>query len=144
MPSGLIARLRAIFEGDPGVRKVAGDPVLAAELLLLFRMMLADGAVREAEVGVYRRICADAFGIGEENIEAVTRYLQEFGYETSASQALALFRGLPLDRRRLLVRHMADIAKADRDLSGHEVRLLRRTVDFLDLDPREVLGRPQT
>ena len=43
MATGLLAQLKAMFDGDPGVRKVADDPLLSAELLLLFRMILADG-----------------------------------------------------------------------------------------------------
>ena len=34
----LLDQIRSIFDGDPGVRKVADDPVLSAELLMLFRM----------------------------------------------------------------------------------------------------------
>ena len=52
MASGLLAQIREIFEGDPGVRKVADDPVLSAELLLLFRMILADGQVSDSEMEV--------------------------------------------------------------------------------------------
>lgn len=140
MPSRFVAKIRNLMEGDPGVRKVARDPALMAELLLLFRMILADGTVRERELEVFRRICREAFGIGEESMESLSRYLHEFGYETSAPQALELFRSLPLERRQQLVRHLADIAKADSELSKQEMRLLRRTVDYLDVDPHDVLG----
>ena len=58
MARGLLAQIREIFDGDPGVRKVADDPILSAELLLLFRMILADGQVSETEMAVFRRICA--------------------------------------------------------------------------------------
>ena len=36
----LLDQIRSIFDGDPGVRKVADDPVLSAELLMLFRICL--------------------------------------------------------------------------------------------------------
>ena len=51
MATGLLAQLKELFEGDPGVRKVADDPVLSAELLLLFRMILADGLVQDERNG---------------------------------------------------------------------------------------------
>lgn len=139
MAQGLLAKIRAVFEGDPGVRKVAGDPVLVAELVLLFRMMLTDGKVSDAEMGVLRRICRVSFGIPEESMEAVIGYLHDFSYETTGGQAVAMFRDLDVERRRLLARHMADIAKADADLSQEEVRLLRRLLDLLNLEPADTL-----
>lgn len=140
MAEGFLAKLRVLFEGDPAVRRVADDPVLSAELLLLFRMILADGEVDEKELETFRRICRDSFGIGEDSLKSVIRYLHDFGYETTGSQALALFRTLDRQRRVELARHMAEIAKSDSDLSEQEVRLLRRTLDVLDLDPSEVVG----
>jgi uncharacterized tellurite resistance protein B-like protein len=139
MARGLLAQIREIFEGDPGVRKVADDPVLSAELLLLFRMILADGQVSEAEMAVFRRICAESFGIGEESMGGVVEYLNDFGYETSGAQAIEMFRGLDIERRRTLARHMAEIAKADSQLAENEVRLLRRTLDLLGISPVDVV-----
>lgn len=141
MATGLLAQIRALFEGDPGVRKVADDPVLSAELLLLFRMILADGVASESEMAAFRRICTEAFGIAEGSVDAVIEYLNEFGYETNGSQAIAMFRDLDDERRKQLARHMADIAKADAHLAENEVKLLRRTLDLLDVSPSEVVQR---
>ena len=143
MASGLLARIRGLFEGDAGVRKVADDPVLSAELLLLFRMILADGQVSEGEMEAFRRICREAFGIGEESIDGVIEYLNDFGYETNGAQAIAMFRDLDVERRRELARHMADIAKADSQLAENEVRLLRRTLDLLGISPVDVVPPKQ-
>ena len=139
MARGLLAQIREIFEGDPGVRKVADDPVLSAELLLLFRMILADGQVSDAEMSVFRRICQDSFGIPAESMQGVIDYLNDFGYETNGTQAIDMFRGLDVERRRLLARHMAEIAKADSQLAENEVRLLRRTLELLDISPVDVV-----
>lgn len=108
MPLEMFAKIRGLFEGDPAVRKVADDPALSAEILLLFRMVLADGEVEEAELGVLRRICAEAFGIGEESFSRVVEYLHDYGYETTAAQALRTFREYPRERRIVLARHLAD------------------------------------
>ena len=135
MAFALLDQIRSIFDGDPGVRKVADDPVLSAELLMLFRMILADGTVSESEMVAFRRICKDAFDIQETSIDAVIEYLNEFGYETNGSQAIALFRDLDVERRKQLAQHMAEIAKADSQLAESEVRLLRRTLDLLDISP---------
>jgi len=139
MAKGLVAQIKGIFEGDPGVRKVADDPVLSAELLLLFRMILADGQVSDAEMAVFRRICKESFGIGEESMQGVIDYLNDFGYETNGAQAIDMFRELDVDRRKELARHMAEIAKADSNLAENEVRLLRRTLELLGISPVDVV-----
>jgi uncharacterized tellurite resistance protein B-like protein len=139
MAHGLLAKIRAVFEGDPGVRKVADDPVLVAELVLLFRMMLTDGKVSDTEIAVLRRICRVSFGIPEESMKAVIGYLHDFSYETTGAQAVAMFRGLDIERRRLLARHLAEVAKADSELAREEVRLLRRLLDLLQLEPADTL-----
>lgn len=138
MAQGIIDQIRAVFEGDPGIRKVADDPVLSAELLLLLRMILADGVIEEAEMEALRRICRDAFGIPEESMDGVIEYLNEIGYETTGAQALDIFIELPLERRRALAAHMAEIAKADAKLSESEVRLMKRSLDLLQLQPGDL------
>lgn len=135
MAFALLDQIRSIFDGDPGVRRVADDPVLSAELLMLFRMILADGSVSESEMETVRRICRESFNIPEASMDKVIDYLNDSGYETSGSQAMALFQELDVDRRKLLARHMAEIAKADRHLAENEVKLLRRTLDILGISP---------
>ena len=135
MANSLLAQIRSIFEGDPGIKLVAEDPVLSAELLLLFRMILADGVVKEEEMDVFRRICTTAFGIPDESIDGVIEYLNDFGYETNGGQAVAMFAEMDVDRRKELARHMAEIARADSNLAENEVKLLRRTLDLLGISP---------
>ena len=139
MASGLLSQLKDIFEGDPGARKVAGDPILSAELLLLFRMILVDGVVKDSEMVTFRRICNESFGIGRDSMDGVIEYLNDFGYETNGAQAIEMFRELDIGRRRQLARHMAEIAKADNELAENEVRLLRRTLELLGISPVDVV-----
>ena len=139
MPSRLLTRIRDLFEGDPGVRKVADDPVLSAELLLLFRMILADGTVSNSEMTSFRRICTESFGISAESVDAVIEFLNDYGYETTGAQALAVFEELDVDRKRQLARHMAEIAKADTQIGEQEVKLLKRALDLLGLDAADVV-----
>jgi uncharacterized tellurite resistance protein B-like protein len=139
MATGVLQQIKSLFEGDPGVRRVADDPVLSAELLLLFRMILADGAVADAEMDTLRRICRDSFGIADESFEAVVEYLNDFGYETNGAQAIQMFQDMDVDRRKTLALHMAEIAKADEQLAENEVRLLRRTMQLLGISPVEAV-----
>lgn len=126
------------MQGSLSVRKVADDPALMAELLLLFKMVLADGEVHERELDAIRRIAADNFGVEGEDLEKVLGHLQSFGYEITPAQAIAVFREFDMERRLMLARHMAELAKADNELSHYEVRLLARVVEMLDLDPAAV------
>lgn len=139
MATGLLTQIRDLFEGDASVRKVADDPALTAELLLLFRMILADGTVSDSEMAVFQRICAEKFGVAGDSLDAVVEYLNDFGYETTGEQAIAIFAELDIERRKSLARHMADIAKADSQLAESEVRLLHRTLDMLGLSPADVV-----
>jgi uncharacterized tellurite resistance protein B-like protein len=133
MPETRLRSVREFFEGNPSVRKVAGDAALTAELLLLFRMMLADGEVSEAEMATFRRICADSFGIGANDIEQVTEYLHDFGYETTGRQAAEIFLEMERGRRVLLMTHLIEIARADEELTKREVDLAKRLALLLDL-----------
>lgn len=138
MALGIVEQIKAVFEGDPGIRRVAEDPALSAELLLLFRMILADGVIDDAEMEALRRICRTSFGIPEESMDGVIEYLNDFGYETNGAQALDMFMELPLERRRVLAAHMAEIAKADSNLAESELRLLKRCLDILRLQPGDL------
>lgn len=139
MPQGFLAKVRMMFEGDPAIRRVSDDPVLSAELVLLFRMILADGEVDADEMETFRHICSESFGIPPESLEAVIRYLQDFAYETTGSRALELFRGLDHARRVELARHMVRIAKSDHRLNPMEISLLKRTMSVLEIDASEIV-----
>lgn len=142
MPQNLLARLRQLLQGNPSVRKVADDPALTAELLLLVRMVLADGEAHERELAALRRIASDSLGIDGADLELVLDHLGAFGYEITPVQAIAVFRELDMDRRLALAQNMAMLAKADGELSRHEVRLLARVLEILEIDPQRVVVPP--
>ncbi|MEM0899035.1 MAG: TerB family tellurite resistance protein [Pseudomonadota bacterium] len=130
----VLETIKERLTGDPAVKLVSNDPALTAELLLLFRVMLADGLIKEEEVAMFKRICSDAFGLDPDHMDGVYQYLQDFAYEMTAKQATDLFRDQPLERRKLLLDHMIAIAEADADLDVNEVRVLHRTSDILGFD----------
>lgn len=133
MPNRILGTVREFFEGNASVRKVADDPLLTAELLLLFRMILADGHIAEEELVLFRRICAESFGIPEDDLPKVIEYLQDFGYETTGRQAIELFQGMERERRVALMKHMIAMARADEELNAQEVKLAKRMAAMLDL-----------
>ena len=131
---GLFGHFKTMIERDKSVRLVANDPALTAELLLLFRMILADGQVREKELKMLERICSSAFGINSDAIDGVYKYLQDISYETSAEQAAEMFGTLSDERRQELLDHMISIAEADEELAANEVKLLSRIAEKLGFD----------
>lgn len=125
MSHSLLSSFREFFEGNPSVRKVADDPALSAEILLLFRMILADGKVSDAELATLNRICRESFGIPESDMPKVINYLKDFGYETSGRQAAETFQAMSPERKKALMDNMIAIAKADDELVAQEVKLAK-------------------
>ena len=84
---GLIDQVRAWLEKDNSVKRVAEDLQLTSELILLVRMIFADGEMKPSELQIFKRICKIAFDISEQDVPKVIQYLQDFGYETTADDA---------------------------------------------------------
>jgi uncharacterized tellurite resistance protein B-like protein len=133
----ILETLRSKIEGDRSARLVAEDPTLTAELLLLFRVMLADGQVRDEELVAFKRICREAFGLDPDNMEGVYQYLEDYAYEITATQATEMFKHQPRERRQALLNHMIDIAESDAHLDQNEVHVIKRTSSILGFDLRE-------
>jgi uncharacterized tellurite resistance protein B-like protein len=138
MANKLAKAVRAYFDQDKTVRKVADDVELTAELILLIRMMFADGRLEKAELANFKRICKTAFDIPEEDIGNVIAYLKDTGYETTTDEAAAMFEGLDLERRRALLVHMLSIAKSDDELHSNEIDMIRRTAGVLGLGAEDL------
>lgn len=140
MATGILQSIREFVEGNQSVRRVADDIELTSELILLVRMMFADGELREEEFNNFARICETAFGIPHDDVPEVLRYLREFGYETKAVNAAAIFSDLSVARKRSLLIHMLSVAKSDNELHDHEAELLRRTAAILGLTPADIVA----
>jgi len=134
----ILETIRAKVEGDRSVRLVAEDPAITAELLLLFRVMLADGQVRDEELVAFKRICEDAFGLDPENMEGVYQYLEDYAYEITASQATEMFKQQPRERRQALLDHMIAIAESDSHLDKNEIHVIKRTSAILGFDLKAI------
>lgn len=139
MSNGFLARLKGLFQSDNPVTQVVRDPGKSAEILLLMRLVLADGVAREEEMATLRQICAERFGLYGKDFDEVIGYLGEYGYETTGAQATAIFNELPDERKRALISHLIAVAKADKVIDPHEVRLIARAGEILGIDPRELI-----
>ena len=138
MANKFLDRIREYFDQDKTVRMVADDVELTAELILLIRMMFADGRLAKRELVNFKRICKTAFNIPEEDVADVIAYLKETGYETTAEEAAAMFKELDVERRRGLLLHMLSIARSDEDLHTDEIGLLRSTAKTLGMTAEDL------
>lgn len=134
----IIDRIKGWVDTDNSVRRVAEDLQLTSELILLVRMMFADGTLKPEELQNFKRICKIAFDIPEEDVPKVIEYLQDFGYETSIDDAVAMFEGLDFERKKTLLVHLFSIAKSDNVVHENEAELIRRTSKLLGLKPEDI------
>ena len=134
----IVDKIKTWIDKDKSVRMVAEDLQLTSELVLLVRMMFADGALKPEELNNFKRICKIAFNIPEKDVPKVIEYLQDFGYETSIDDAVAMFEGLDMERKKTLLVHLLSIAKSDNELHTDEVELIRRTSELLGLGAQDI------
>jgi len=130
----ILDQIKSWVESDKSVKRVAEDIQLTSELILLVRMMYVDGEMKPEELDNFKRICKIAFNIGEEDVPRVVKYLQEFGYETTAEDATNMFKGMDNERKRALLLHLLSVAKADNILHQNEVEMIRKTATLLGVD----------
>jgi len=131
---GLLAQLRELITGKSSVEKVADDPALMAELLLLVRMSFADRGIKPAEALAFKSICSRALGLNEDEAGDIVHFLDDFGYETTNEQAAHMLAGLSELRRREIMDHMATIARSDGEVSEEERKLFHETARQLGLE----------
>ena len=124
---GFGERVRALLDRHGSLNKVAHDPVLTAELLLLVRMSFADRTVEPAEADAFAAICTRLLGLHGDELKDILKYLHDFGYETTDAQAAAMLADLDEARKREILDHLATVAKADGEVDARERRLLEAT-----------------
>ncbi|MEL6946252.1 MAG: TerB family tellurite resistance protein [Pseudomonadota bacterium] len=126
------------LQSKSSVQMVADDPLLAAEMLLLVRIMFADGGLTGEELTLFKSICSETFGIPEEDVPDVIRYLRETGYETSGKQAALMFEGMSAARKQRVLSHVVSLARADLKLHVNEADLIERIAKALGYGPEQV------
>ena len=107
MTKTFFENLHDTLDDNPAVKRIAANPVVAAELLLLFRMILADGVIDKAEMEMFKRICRLHFGIDDQSFHDVVRYLNFFCMEKTDAEAIGVFQSLEEVRKKELVEHMS-------------------------------------
>ena len=114
------------------------DPVALAQLLLLFRMVLADGVVSPSQLTAFERICEQHFGISRRDMPELHALLDSPKAESCDASAFTLIAQLDTEARRTLLEDMMRIARANINRDEHDDRLIRRTASLLGLDPGSI------
>jgi len=120
-------RVRSFLDQTSSLSKVAHDPMLTAELLLLVRMSFADNAVDPAEADAFAAICTRILNLNGDELKDILKYLNDFGYETTDAQAADMLADLDEARKRQILDHLSIVAKADGEIDARERRLLEAT-----------------
>ncbi|PWV98979.1 putative tellurite resistance protein B-like protein [Hoeflea marina] len=135
-PSGSqtwLDKVRGLFDTHSSIETVADDPHLVAELLLLVRMSFADAKVGPDEAAAFTSVCTRLLGLQADELGDILKYIDDFGYETTDAQAADMLAALPVARKRQILEHMAEIARADGDIDDREKALFSATARRLGM-----------
>ncbi|ALF29789.1 MULTISPECIES: TerB family tellurite resistance protein [Brucella] len=132
MSESIFERISAFLSEKNAVQRVAEDPALASELLLLLHVVVADGNQHPAE------IAANNFGIPPEELPEVAEYLKDFGYETTTKQAANMLAEMAPERRLALLSDLMKIACSDHRLDRSETTMIQRIANTLGIKPEEL------
>ncbi len=144
MSETIFDRITAFLNKKSAVQRVADDPALASELLLLLHVIFADGHRHPAEMVAFKEIAFKNFGIPPEEIPEVAEYLKDFAYETTTKQAANMLAEMAPERRVSLLRDLMRVATADKQLHEAETRMIQRVARLLDITPEELHEVRQT
>lgn len=135
----LLASIAQFFEPEPqlpgALGKVAEDPVVLAEILVLFRIVLADGVVQPSQLTAFERICEQHFGISRRDMPELHALLDSPKARSCDAKAFTLLGQLDMEARTTLLEHMVEIARASSDGTECDSRLIGRMADLLGLEP---------
>ena len=135
---GILASIAQLFEREqqlPGaLGRLSEDPVALAEILLLFRMVLADGVVQPSQLTAFERICEQNFGINRRHIPDLHALLDSPKARSCDAKAFTLLGQLDTEARTTLLEDMMRIARASAVRNDGDERLIRRTADLLGLE----------
>lgn len=129
----LIGRRR---EAVPAIDRLSDDPVTLARILLLFRVVLADGVVEAGELAMFERICRAHFGIDPADMPALHALLESPAGHAAEADMTTLITTLDSAERRVLLGLMTRLAESGTEAPDVAERLVRRTARLLDPESR--------
>ena len=144
MPGSVFASIARMFEREPewtgALGLLANNPVALAEVLVLFRMVLADGIVHASQLTAFERICERQFGISPRDMPELHALLESPRVRLIGADTFKLLRQLDTEARTALLDDMMRIARAHSNMGADEDRLIRRTASLLGLESGDRLA----
>lgn len=135
---GILASIAQLFEREqqlPGaLGRLSEDPVALAEILLLFRMVLADGIVQPSQLTAFERICEQNFGVNRRDMPDLHALLDSPKARSCDAKAFTLLGQLGTEARTTLLEDMMQIARAGTVRNDGDDRLIKRTAGLLGLE----------
>lgn len=138
MGESIFERITAFLSKKSAVQRVAEDPALAAELLLLLHVVFADGDRHPAEIETFKEIVSKNFGIERDELPEVTEYLKDFAYETTTTQAATMLAEMAPERRLSILSNLMKIACADNRIDQSETVMIQRIAKVLGVTAQEL------
>ncbi|PWL17698.1 hypothetical protein DKP76_07945 [Falsochrobactrum shanghaiense] len=138
MSESIFERITTFLSKKSAVQRVADDPALAAELLLLLHVVFADGDRHPAEIATFKQIIFENFGIAPDEIPEVAEYLKDFAYETTTKQAANMLAEMAPERRLSLLSNLMKIACADNRIDQTETAMIQRIAEVLGVTAQEL------
>lgn len=136
---GLFAAVAQMVERKPRLPGALGqlseNPVAMAEILVLFRMVLADGIAQPSRLTAFERICEQQFGISPRDMPELHALLESPKARSCEADAFTLLSPLDTAARTTLLEAMVRIADANAVRDERDDKLIRRTARLLGLEP---------
>lgn len=134
-----MASIAHFFDPEPklpgALGQIAEDPVVLAEILVLFRIVLADGVVQPSQLTAFERICEENFGINRRDMRELHVLLDSPKARSCDAKAFTLLAQLDMKARTTLLGNMVEIARASSNADECDSKLIRRMGDLLGLEP---------
>ncbi|MFZ1815932.1 MAG: TerB family tellurite resistance protein [Rhizobiaceae bacterium] len=106
-----------------------------AMAVLLYRVIMVDGKVRNEEVVRYREILQDILEVSPDELDLFESMVKEkHGSESSLFPFTVIVQKLPHETRRNMLDLMRQISISDRELHEFEINLVARTAELLGVD----------
>ena len=135
---GHLASIAQLFESEQqksgALGRLLDNPVALAEILMLFRMVLADGIVQPSQLTVFERICEQHFVVNRRDMPRLHALLDSAKARSCDAKAFALLGQLDTEARTTLLEDMIRIARASTVRNDGDDRLIKRTADLLGLE----------
>lgn len=105
-----------------------------AAAVLLFRVIIVDGRVRESEMKRYREILQDNLKVEPDELRLFEKTVREqAGNETSLFPHAEIVAKMPRETKLEILKFMKEISVSDNELHEFEINLVARIAELLGL-----------